>query len=93
MSCFLPHVVLAGSFDGPDSWGSTFPFCWVAFLISWVGPTILAFSVIGIIALKHIRKNISLRILLVTFVFSLIAWLFVYTVLLAILFALTANFE
>ena len=89
----LPTIAAAGPFDGPDRWSSTFPFFWVVLLMMWVGPVVLGIS--GILAIIHKlkRKSDAFILLLRTFVVALVSLLLLYTVVLAVLFALTANFE
>ena len=92
-ACLLPSIAQAGPFDGPDTWSSTFPFCWVVGLVLWVGPTILVLS--GLVAGIHKwkRKGTSFLLLLRTFAASVASLLLIYTLVLAVLFAFTANFE
>jgi hypothetical protein len=92
-ACLLPSVAQAGPYDGPDTWSSTFPFCWVIGLVLWVGPTILVLSGVAAGVHKWKRKGISFLLLLRTFAVSLVGLLLIYTLVLAVLFAFTANFE
>ena len=92
-ACFLPAIAQAGPYDGPDTWSSTFPFCWAVGLVLWVGPTILVLSGIAAAFHKWKRKATSFIHLLRTFAASAVSLLLIYTAVLAVLFAFTANFE
>jgi hypothetical protein len=89
----LPTIALAGTFDGPDTWSSTFPFCWMVFLVTWVGPAALILSCVAALIHRLKRKADSFPLLLKTFLAYLIGLLLFYTIVLAVLFAFTANFE
>jgi len=90
----LPTIAEAGPFDGPDTWSHTFPLCWTFGLVLWlVGPAVLVLSGIAAGIHKWKRKGTSFLHLLRTFAASVVGLLLIYTVVLAVLFAFTANFE